>query len=123
MIALASRALGELFSVRARRELLFCLAGVLIGLAVLAVLVALLAPGTARSVARAGTIVAVLLPLALATGTARKLGAAHRRLAQRQQGRDRGGDHERARERREAEAKERAGDPRWPPAWGTEMLV
>jgi signal transduction histidine kinase len=83
MIALASRALGELFSVRARRELLFCLAGVLIGLAVLAVLVALLAPGTARSVARAGTIVAVLLPLALATGTARKLGAAHRRLAQR----------------------------------------
>ena len=83
MIALAGKALREPFSARARGELLFCLAGVLIGLAVLAVLVALLAPGTARSVVRAGAIVVVLLPLALATGMARRLGAAHRRLAAR----------------------------------------
>jgi signal transduction histidine kinase len=80
---LARAALGEPFSRRARRELLFCLVGVLIGLAVLAVVVALLVPGTARSVARAATIVAVLGPLALATGGARRLGAAHRRLAER----------------------------------------
>jgi signal transduction histidine kinase len=81
VIALARAALREPFSRRARQELLFCLAVVLIGLAVLAVVVALLVPGTARSVARAGVIVAVLLPLTLATGTARRLGAAHRRLA------------------------------------------
>jgi signal transduction histidine kinase len=83
MIALARAALREPFSRRARRELLFCLVGVLVGLAVLAVIVALLVPGTARSVARAGVIIGVLLPLALATGMARRLGAAHRRLAER----------------------------------------
>jgi signal transduction histidine kinase len=83
MIALARAALREPFSRRARQELLFCLVGALVGLAVLAVIVALLVPGTARSVARAGAIVAVLLPLTLATGTARRLGAAHRRLAER----------------------------------------
>jgi len=83
MIALARVALREPFTRRARDELLFCLVGVLVGLAVLAVVVALLVPGTARSVTRAGAIVAVLLPLALATGMARRLGAAHRRLAER----------------------------------------
>jgi signal transduction histidine kinase len=83
MIALARAALREPFSRRARQELLFCLVGALVGLAVLAVIVALLVPGTARSVARAGAIVGVLLPLTLATGTARRLGAAHRRLAER----------------------------------------
>jgi cobalamin biosynthesis protein CobD/CbiB len=66
MIALARAALREPFSRRARQELLFCLVGALVGLAVLAVIVALLVPGTARSVARAGAIVAVLLPLTLA---------------------------------------------------------
>jgi signal transduction histidine kinase len=83
MIALARAALREPFSRRAREELLYCLVGVLVGLAILAVIVALLVPGTARSVARAGAIVAVLLPLTLATGMARRLGAAHRRLAER----------------------------------------
>ena len=83
MIALARTALREPFSARARRELLFCLAGVLIGLTVLALLVALLVPGTARSVVRAATIAGVLVPLVLATGVARRLGSAHRRLAER----------------------------------------
>ena len=81
--ALARAALGAPLTRRARDELLFCLAGVLVGLAVLAVVVALLVPGTARSVVRAVAIVAVLLPLALATGLGRRLGAAHRRLAER----------------------------------------
>jgi signal transduction histidine kinase len=83
VIALTRAALREPFRRRARRELLFCLVEALVGLAVLAVIVALLVPGTARSVARAGAIVALLLPLALATGVARRLGAAHRRLAER----------------------------------------
>jgi signal transduction histidine kinase len=83
MIAPVRAALREPLSRRARRELLFCLVGVLVGLAVLAVVVALLAPGTAESVTRAAVIVAVLVPLALATGLARRLGAAHHRLAER----------------------------------------
>jgi signal transduction histidine kinase len=83
MITLARAALREPFTRRAREELRFCVAGVLVGLAVLAVVVALLAPGTARSAARAGAIVALALPLSLATGMARRLGAAHRRLAER----------------------------------------
>jgi signal transduction histidine kinase len=82
-IALTRAALREPFSRRARREVLFCLVGVLAGLAVLAVVVALLAPGTAESVSRAVTITLVLVPLVLATGTARRLGAAHRGLAER----------------------------------------
>jgi signal transduction histidine kinase len=83
MTALARAALRAPLTRRARDELLFCLAGVLVGLAVLGVVVALLVPGTARSVVRAVAIVAVLLPLALATGLGRRLGAAHRRLAER----------------------------------------
>jgi signal transduction histidine kinase len=83
MIALAREALREPFRARARRGLLFCLVGILIGLAVLALLVALLVPGTAWSAVRAVAIVGVLLPLVLATGMARRLGAAHRRLAER----------------------------------------
>jgi signal transduction histidine kinase len=83
MIALTRAALREPFSRRARRELLFCLVGVLAGLAVLAVIVALLAPGTAESVSRAALTTLVLVPLVLATGTARRLGAAYRRLAER----------------------------------------
>ena len=83
MIALTRDALRQPFRRRARRELLFCLVGVLVGLAVLAVVVVLLVPGTAESVIRAAVIVAVLVPLALATGLARRLGAAHRRLAER----------------------------------------
>jgi signal transduction histidine kinase len=81
--ALARAALREPLGRRARAELLFCLAEFLVGLAVLAVLVALLVPGTADSVARAVSVVVVLLPVVLATGAARRLGAAHRRLAER----------------------------------------
>jgi signal transduction histidine kinase len=83
VIALTRAALAEPLRRRAHRELLFCLVGVLVGLAVLAVVVALLAPGTAESVSRAALAVVVLVPLALATGLARRLGAAHRRLAER----------------------------------------
>jgi signal transduction histidine kinase len=83
LIALARAALREPFGRRARGELRYCLVGVLVGLAVLAVIVALLVPGTAESVIRAAVITAVLVPLALATGMARRLGAAHRRLAER----------------------------------------
>jgi signal transduction histidine kinase len=83
LIALARAALREPFGRRARGELLYCLVGVLVGLAVLAVIVALLVPGTAESVIRAAVITVVLVPLALATGMARRLGAAHRRLAER----------------------------------------
>jgi signal transduction histidine kinase len=83
MLALTRATLGEPLRRRAHRELLFCLVGVLVGLAVLAVVVALLVPGTAESVSRAVLAVAVLVPLALATGLARRLGAAHRRLAER----------------------------------------
>ena len=53
MSALARAALRAPLTRRARDELLFCLAGVLVGLAVLGVVVALLVPGTARSVIRA----------------------------------------------------------------------
>jgi signal transduction histidine kinase len=81
VIALARDALREPFSRRARAELWFCLATVATGLAVLALLVALLVPGTADSVARAVSVVAVLLPPVLTTGAARRLGAAQRRLA------------------------------------------
>jgi signal transduction histidine kinase len=83
MIASTRAALQAPFGRRARRELLFCLVGVLVGLAVLAAVVALLVPGTAESVIRAAVVTAVLVPLALATGMARRLGAAHRRLAER----------------------------------------
>jgi signal transduction histidine kinase len=83
MIGLTRAALREPFGRRARRELLFCLVGALAGLAVLVVVVVLIAPGTAESVIRAAVITAVLVPLALATGMARRLGAAHRRLAER----------------------------------------
>jgi signal transduction histidine kinase len=81
--ALARVAVRAPFTRRAGHELLFCLIGVLIGLAGLALVVVLLVPGTALSAARAGVIVSVMLPLVLATGAARRLGAAHRQLAAR----------------------------------------
>jgi signal transduction histidine kinase len=83
MIKATRAVLREPFGRRSRRELLFCVVGVLVGLAVLAIAVALLAPGTAESVIRAVVITAVLVPLALATGMARRLGAAYRHLAER----------------------------------------
>ena len=81
--ALARTAARAPFTRRAGRELLFCFIGVLVGLAGLGLVVALVVPGTAVSAVRACVIVALLLPLVLATGVARRLGAAHRRLAAR----------------------------------------
>jgi signal transduction histidine kinase len=83
VIALAAAAVREPLGRRARAEVAFCLAEALVGLAVLAVAVALLVPGTADSVARAVSVVAVLAPVVLTTDLARRLGAAHRRLAER----------------------------------------
>jgi hypothetical protein len=81
MATLARATVREPVTRRAGREFLFCLIGVLHLLAGIALAVALLVPGTARSVARAAAIVGLLLPLILATPIARGLGAAHRRLA------------------------------------------
>jgi signal transduction histidine kinase len=83
VISAARAALRAPFGRRARAELGFCLAETLAGLGVLAVLIALLVPGTALSVARAVAVTAVLLPVVLASGAARRLGSAHRRLAER----------------------------------------
>ena len=80
---LAAAALRAPLAARARAELGFCLVAVLTGLGVLVVLIALLVPGNDRSVTRAVVIAGVLVPLAVATGLARRLGAAQRRLAER----------------------------------------
>jgi signal transduction histidine kinase len=82
-IGLARAALTEPFSPRARHELLFCLVGILIGAIEFGFVGVLLVPGTAVSVARAALILAVVVPLAVATGLARRLGSVHRRLAAR----------------------------------------
>ena len=72
------------FTRRARDELLFCLAGVLVGLAVAGRRsVALLVPGTARSAAGPARSSRCCCRWPLATGLGRRLGAAHRRLAER----------------------------------------
>jgi signal transduction histidine kinase len=68
---------------RAHRELLFCLVIVLVGAVAFTLSVALLVPGTAVSVTRGGLIFAVLVLVAVATGAARWLGSAFRRLAAR----------------------------------------
>jgi signal transduction histidine kinase len=71
------------FTRRAHRELLFSFIGVLVGATTSAVIVALLQPGTAASVARGGPIIAALLLIVVATGVARRLGSVLRRLAAR----------------------------------------
>jgi signal transduction histidine kinase len=93
MIALARALVREPFSRRARRELLFCLAGIPLGLCVLvvpywgvgfALAVALLAPGYELTwVAGVAAILALLLLVVLATRIGRGLGGVHRRLAAR----------------------------------------
>jgi signal transduction histidine kinase len=91
--ALARALLLEPFTRRARLELLFCLAGIPLGLCVMvvpywgvgfALAVALLAPGRELTwVAGVAAITALLLLVVLATRIGRGLGAVHRRLAAR----------------------------------------
>jgi signal transduction histidine kinase len=76
-------AIREPFTRRTRDELLYCLAGLAIGQLGFAVFGALVFPGTAVSLARGGTSLVVLLLLVVATGGARRLGSAFRRLATR----------------------------------------
>lgn len=76
-------AIREPFSRRARYEFLYCLVGLVIGQIGFAVIVALIFPGTAVSLARGGTILVLLLLLIVATGGARRLCSAFRRLAMR----------------------------------------
>ena len=89
--ALARSLVREPFTRRARRELLFCLVGIPLGLLTMVVpywgvgfaqAVALLTPGREMTwVAGVAAILALLLLLALATRIGRRLGAVHRRLA------------------------------------------
>jgi signal transduction histidine kinase len=91
--ALARWLLREPLTRRARRELLFCLVGIPLGLVTMAVpywgvgfaqAVALLTPGRELTwVAGVAAIVALLALLALATRIGRGLGSVHRRLAAR----------------------------------------
>jgi signal transduction histidine kinase len=91
--ALARTLLLEPFTRRARLELLFCLAGIPLGLCVLVVpywgvgfawAVALLTPGRELTwVAGVAAIAALLVLVLLATRIGRGLGAVHRRLAAR----------------------------------------
>jgi signal transduction histidine kinase len=91
--ALARTLLLEPFTRQARRELLFCLVGIPLGLCVLvvpywgvgvALAVAWLAPGRELTwVAGVAAIAALLLLVLLATRIGRGLGALHRRLAAR----------------------------------------
>jgi signal transduction histidine kinase len=76
-------ALREPFSPRARRELLFCLIGILVGAIGFGLVGVLLVPGTAVSVARGALILGIVVPVVVATGLARRLGSIHRRLAAR----------------------------------------
>ncbi|HZA84501.1 MAG TPA: sensor domain-containing protein, partial [Actinomycetes bacterium] len=91
--ALARALVREPFTRRARLELLFCLAGIPLGLCVLvvpywgvgfALAVALLAPAYGSTwVAGVAALLGLLLLVVLATRIARGLGAVHRRLAAR----------------------------------------
>jgi signal transduction histidine kinase len=91
--ALARALVREPFTRRARQELLFCLAGIPLGLCVLvvpywgvgfALAVALLAPAYESTwVAGVAALLGLLLLVVLATRIARGLGAVHRRLAAR----------------------------------------
>ncbi len=90
---LSRGAAGEPFTGRSRRELLFCLAAVPLGLCVAGaalwvfafpLALAVLAPRLASTwIAAVGMIPAALVLLVLATRLARGLGAVHRRLASR----------------------------------------
>jgi signal transduction histidine kinase len=94
LAALARAAVTEPFAGRARREFLFCLAGIPLGYSLVAVLpfcvfvfalaVALLAPRYSSSwVAAVAMTPGVLLVVLLATPVARRLGMVHRLLAAR----------------------------------------
>lgn len=73
--------LGVPFTTRARHEFLFCLLGFLTAVVEFTLVAALLQPGTAASASFGGTFLALAVVLVVATGGARKLGAAFRRLA------------------------------------------
>ena len=76
-------ALAAPFGRRAHTDLLACAVGLVSGVAVAVVVWASLVPGTAESVARALVILPLLAVVLVATGAARGLGAASRRLAAR----------------------------------------
>jgi signal transduction histidine kinase len=82
--ARAGHALADLlrapFTRRALNELTFCVIGVMTGGIGLAVIVGLLAPGTAVSATRGGAILVLLGVIIVATGGARGFGSAGRRL-------------------------------------------
>ena len=90
-VAWARAALLAPVSRRARNELLFCLAGVPLGLGLAGVVVwvmgvaagAAAAPRSDQGWVVAGVAVGVLLAVVLATRVGRRLGAVHRRLAAR----------------------------------------
>ena len=91
--ALARAAVREPLGRRARRELLFCLAGIPLGLCLVVALawvmgvvavVALVAPGSDSTwVAAVAMVAAVLAVVLVATRLGRRLGAVHRRLTAR----------------------------------------
>jgi signal transduction histidine kinase len=80
-IGLARTAVWEPFSPRARRELVFCLVGILVGAIGFGLIGALLVPGTAVSVVRTALILSLVVLVLVATGLARRLGSLHRNLA------------------------------------------
>jgi hypothetical protein len=77
---LAQAAVQEPFTLRARREALYCLISVPLGIASFAVTVSLLAPGLVISGSVAGTVIGLLL-VSLVMRIARRSGGLHRRLA------------------------------------------
>ncbi|MEA2587907.1 MAG: hypothetical protein QOH66_834 [Actinomycetota bacterium] len=80
-MSLLHTVLGVPFTTRARREGLFCLLGTLTAVVEVFVVMGVLQPGTAASASFGGMLLALAVVLIVATGGARKLGAAFRRLA------------------------------------------
>jgi signal transduction histidine kinase len=76
----ARTALREPFTLRARREALYCLIAIPLGIAGFTVTVVLLLPGLVVSGSIAGTVIGLLL-VVLAMQVARQAGGLHRRLA------------------------------------------
>jgi signal transduction histidine kinase len=76
----ARAALREPFTLRARREALYCLIAIPLGIASFTVTIGLLMPGLVVSASIAGTVIGLLL-VVLAMRMARRAGGLHRRLA------------------------------------------
>jgi len=79
-LRLAERAVGAPFSLRARREVLYCLVSVPLGLAGCVVIAWILAPSLAVAGSVVGTVVG-LLGIVLVLSIARRLGGLYRRVA------------------------------------------